>query len=179
MVTLTVLLFVLRAAAPAPSALGFSLKIEGETELRATISGPEADLAPGPFKGSIALNGSAAELPISGTVVHAAGQWRLPFVVRYADVPADWAERFRQDGFTYRLRSTGAAPREWTGTRAWKDVEVEGGKDSTSDYVVLDGVSLTHVSLLSSEASARVSVRNPFSFPLKAIPSSSRPPAPP
>jgi LEA14-like dessication related protein len=106
-------------------------------------------------------------MPVAGAVTHAAGRFLLAFVVRYADVPADWADRFQADGFTYRLRSAGGAAREWTGTRRWKDVEVDGGRDTMAEFVALDDVALTDVSLLSSEASARASVRNPFAFPLK------------
>ncbi len=165
MPALTILLFAVQAAA---GQLGFSLRVEGQTELKVTLSGPAAELAPGPFRGSIAVNGSASEVPVSGTVNHAGEFWQLPVVVRYADLPADWADRFRADGFTYRLRSTGGgAPREWSGTRSWKDVEVDGGRETLADFLTLDDVSLTELSLLSSEAQARVSVRNPFSFPLK------------
>ncbi len=165
MTFLALLFLLLPTAAAAPAPLGFELAVRGQTELRVTLSGPAADLAPGPFQGTIAVNGSAAAIPVSGTVVHAAGQWRLPVVVRYADLPADWAERFRMDGFAYRLRGPGG--REWTGTRSWKDVEIEGGRETVSEFLVLDDVALTDVSLLSSEARARLSVRNPFSFPLK------------
>lgn len=169
MTFLAVLLFLFRAAvATAPSApLGFVLGVHGQADLSVTLSGPATDLAPGPFKGSIAINGSASEMPIAGTVTHAGGRFVLPFVVRYADVPADWADRFQPDGFTYRLRSAGSPAREWTGTRRWKDVEVDGGRDTMAEFVALDDVALTNVSLLSSEASARASVRNPFAFPLK------------
>jgi len=166
---LAVLLFALRAAtaSPPPVPLGFTLAVHGQAELSVTLSGPAADLAPGPFKGSIAINGSASEMPVAGTVTHAGGQFHLRVVVRYADVPADWADRFRADGFAYRLRAAGSAPREWTGTRSWKDVEVEGGRDTMAEFLVLDDVALTDVSLLSSEARAKLSVRNPFAFPLK------------
>ena len=157
-----------RLAQPAPAApLSFTLALEGTASLRVTLSGPEADLAPGPFRGTISVNGSAAELPVVGTVAHANGKWQLPFSVKFADVPEDWADRFRADGFSYRLRSSGSPAREWTGTRAWKDVELEGNREAMSDFVALDDVQLTDVSLLTSEARARVSVRNPFSFPLK------------
>ncbi len=166
---LAVLLLALRVAIalPPPAPLGFTLAVHGQTDLSVTLSGPAADLAPGPFKGSIAINGSASEMPVAGTVTHASGQFRLRVVVRYADVPADWADRFRAEGFAYRLRATGSAPREWTGTRGWKDVEVEGGRDTMAEFLVLDDVALTDVSLLSSEARAKLSVRNPFAFPLK------------
>src|SRR5262249_18526652 len=99
-------LLALRLADLAPSTpLGFTLAVEGTASLRVTLSGPAADLAPGPFRGTIAVNGSAAELPVAGTITHANGRWLLPFSVKYTDVPADWAERFRPDGFSYRLRS--------------------------------------------------------------------------
>jgi LEA14-like dessication related protein len=163
-----VLAVVVRLAEPAPaSPLGISLALEGTASLRVTLSGPEADLAPGSFRGTISVNGSAAEVPVSGMVAHANGRWQLPFSVKFADVPEDWADRFRSDGFTYRLRSSGPPSREWTGTRAWKDVELEGSREAMSDFAALDDVALTDVSLLSSEARARVSVRNPFAFPLK------------
>lgn len=166
---LGLVLFALRLAGPvAPAPVGFSLALEGQANLRVTLSGPAADLAPGPFRGSIALNGSPSEMAVAGTVTHAGGQWLLPVSVRFADVPADWAERFRPDGFAYRLRSGGGgAPREWTGTRGWKDVELEGGRDALAGFLVLDDVSLTDVSLLSSEATAQLTVRNPFAFALK------------
>ena len=157
---------VLRLAEPAPPpGLGFALGVEGPTTLRVTFSGPASELPPGPFRGSVTINGSPAEMAVAGTVVHAGPQWRLPVVVRYADVPADWADRFRSEGFTYRLRAVSG--REWTGTRSWKDVELEGSREALSEFLVLDDVSLTHVSLLSSEARAQLTVRNPFAFPLK------------
>lgn len=152
-------------ADPAPAApVVFSLAVSGDTTLRVTLSGA-GDLAAGPFRGTIAINDSPAELPVSGPVERAGAQWRLPVTVRYADVPADWADRFRPDGFTYRLRA--ASGREWTGSCRWKDVEVEGSRDAAAEFLTLDDVSLTNVSLLSSEARARLTVRNPFAFPLK------------
>ena len=176
MLFLCALVFAVRLAGPAPAApLGLSLALEGTTKVRVTLSGPAADLAPGPFQGFLSLNGSAAELPVAGTVVKADERWLLPFTLAFADVPADWADRSQAGGFTYRLRSTGPAtataggssPREWKGSRGWKDVELEGSRDAMSEYLVLDDVVLTHVSLLSSEAEARLTIRNPFAFPLK------------
>ena len=150
-------------AAPA-SPVRFTLAISGETSIRVTLSGT-GDVPGGPFQGSIAVNGSAAELPLSGTVERAGKEWKLPVTVRYADVPADWADRFRADGFAYRLRS--ASGREWSGSARWEDVEVEGSRDAADEFLKLDDVTLTNVSLLSSEAQAQLMVRNPFSFPLK------------
>jgi len=168
MAVLTLLLLIVGispSADPAStSPVTFTLALENETTLKVTLSGA-GDLAAGPFQGSISINGSPAELPLSGTVVRESGRWRLPVTVRYADVPADWADRFRPDGFTYRLRA--ASGREWTGTSRWKEVELEGSRDAAAEFLKLDDVSLTNVSLLSSEARAQLTVRNPFSFPLK------------
>ncbi|HEY1434144.1 MAG TPA: LEA type 2 family protein [Thermoanaerobaculia bacterium] len=170
MTTLSLVLFVLSLAAPTPAPaapLGFTLGVEGPSTLRVTLSGPDAELAPGPFQGSIAINGSASEMAVAGTVSHAGGRWQLPVSIRYADVPQDWADRFRAEGFTYRLRLAGPSPREWSGKRLWKDVELEGSREALADFLVLDDVALTNVSLLSSEATAQLTVRNPFAFALK------------
>jgi len=164
-----VLAAVLLVAAQATAPLSFSLRIQGEKEMHATLSGPEADLGEGAFRGTIALNDSPAEMPVSGTVAHAGGRWTLPVTVRYADVPADWADRFRTETFSYRLRGNvgGAAPREWTGTRPWKEVEVESDKQTGAEFLKLQDVRLTEMSLLSSEAEAQIEIRNPLAFPLK------------
>ena len=166
MAAVVVLLLTLQAAAPPP--LTFSVRVENEKQAIVTISGPAAELPPGPFRGAIALNGSAIELPVSGALSHAGGRWRLPITVRFADVPADWADRFRPDGFSYRLKgSVGTASKEWNGRSAWKEVETDGSREVLSEFLVLDGVRLTQMSLLSSEAVAELAVRNPFSFDLK------------
>ncbi len=155
-------------AAPSGAPLQFSLRVEGERELRATLSGPAEELAPGAFRGTIAVNGSTAEMSVAGPVAHAGGRWRLPVVVKYSDVPSGWTEGFRADTFTYRLRGgTVGAAREWTGTRAWKDVEVEGGRDTLERFLALQDVRLTDMSLLSSEAVGELAIRNPFAFDLK------------
>ena len=86
--------------------------------------------------------------------------------VRYADVPADWADGFRTDTFTYRIRGRGgAAPREWTGTRRWKDVEVDAARDSDKFLALEDVRARPDVSLLSSEAARELVLVNPFAFP--------------
>lgn len=165
MALLPVLLLALHAGA---GALGFSVRVEADNQVRVTISGPAADLAPGAFRGAIALNGSSVELPLSGTVTHAGGRFQLPVTTRYADVPSEWADRFTPRTFTYRLKgSTGGEPREWGGSGAWKDVEIEGDRDVLSHFLSLEDVRLTELSLLSSEAEARLAIRNPFAFDLK------------
>src|SRR5262249_14387327 len=153
MAALALLALVFRLADPTPAAtpVRFTVAISGETSVRVTLSGT-GDVPGGPFQGSISVNGSAAELPLSGTVERTSKEWKLPATVRYADVPADWADRFRPDGFTYRLRS--ASGREWSGSAHWQDVEVEGSHDAAEEFVKLDDVALTNVSLMSSEAQA-------------------------
>lgn len=167
---LVLLLLALQGPPARPGPLAFTLRVEGDKELRATVTGgPAAELPEGPFRGTVALNGSPAELPVAGTVAHADGRWRLPLTVRYADIPADWADRFRPDTFTYRLRGAvaGGTGREWTGTEAWKEVAVESDKATGAEFLRLDDVRLTEMSLTSSEAEARLGVRNPLGFPLK------------
>lgn len=165
MAALAVFLFALQAAA---ANLAFEVRVEGIQKTLVTLSGPAGELPAGPFRGTISLNGSAAELPVSGTVAHVGGQWRLPVAVRYTDVPADWADRFRPDTFTYRLRgSTGGPPREWAGTRAWSDVEVDGEEQAQEQFLSLQDVRLTSLSFTSSEAVAEISVANPLAFDLK------------
>ncbi|MEP6994888.1 MAG: LEA type 2 family protein [Acidobacteriota bacterium] len=163
-------LALLLLALPSASApLSFHLRVEGQKELRATISGAAADLPPGVFRGTIALNGSPSEMPVAGTVEHKDGQWRLPLIVRYADVPADWADRFRTETFTYRLRgAVGTAPiREWTGTQSWKGVEVESDQQTGAEFLQLQNVQMTELSLFSSEAEAQLAILNPLGFPLR------------
>ena len=156
-------------AAPSAGPIRFSVQAAGDKEARATISGPAADLPPGPFRGTLALNGSTAELPVSGTVEHAGGQWRLPVAVKYAELPAAWTEGFRTDTFTYRLRGSsgvpGATPREWTGTQSFHDVEFEGG--DAEKFLSLQNVRLTEMSLLSSEAVGDLSILNPLGFDVR------------
>jgi len=167
MAALALLAVLLRVPEPTPapaSPVHFTLAIAGETSIRVTLSGT-GDVPGGAFQGTIAINGSPAELPLSGTVERAGKEWKLPVTVRYADVPADWADRFRPESFTYRLRS--ASGREWSGSARWQDVELEGSREAAEEYVKLDDVTLSNVSLLSSEANAQVTVRNPFSFPLR------------
>lgn len=155
----------LLGAAPSAGPLKFSVDAAGEKDAKATISGPAADLAPGPFRGTIAFNGSAAELPVSGTVTHASGRFSLPVTVRYADVPVAWTEGFRTDTFSYRLRATGGASREWSGTQSFKDVEFAGG--DSEKFLSLQDVRLTEMSLMSSEAVGELAILNPLSFDLR------------
>lgn len=134
----------------------------------ATLVGPAAGAPAGHFSGRISVNGSSAEVPVSGRAEGTPNGLRLPLTLRYSDVPQDWANRFRADTFDYRVsgRVAGTAPVEWTGTARWDDVGVEGERETVQRFVRLVTLELTDVSLLSSDARAVVAVRNPFSFPL-------------
>jgi len=156
-------------AATTAGPLKFSVQAAGEKEARATISGPAAELPPGPFQGSLTLNGSSAELPVAGTVTHAGDRFRLPVAVKYAELPAAWTEGFRTDTFSYRLRGSTGAPgatrREWTGTQSFHDVEFEGG--DSEKFLSLQKVRLTEMSLLSSEAVGDLAILNPLGFDVR------------
>jgi len=162
--TLVFLLAVLQSAAP-PSSL--SVQIEDEQKARVTISGTGADMPAGPFQGSVSVNGSDAKLPVSGTVTRSGSRWSLPIEVRFASVPADWAERLKPDAFSARLQGrVGDTAKEWTESGTWKEVEVDAGK-AQEKFLSLRDVQITEMTLTSSEAQAVLAIRNPFSFPLK------------
>jgi len=153
------------------ASLGRPLDIEVrpvEQSFTAVLSGPAAGLSAGAFRGALSLNGSREEVPVSGVAERQGSEWRLPITIRYADVPADWANRFRLGAFDYRLHgSVAGVPLELAGTKRWEAVEVEGDKSVVSRFLVLSSVEVTDFSFLESEARALLSVRNPFSFPLK------------
>ncbi len=161
------LLTALLVADPAPSsgALRFAIEVAGVTDARVTISGPEAELPAGPFRGFVSINGSTAELPIAGVVAHSEGKFRLPVTVRYTELPEAWTDGFRTDTFTYRIRSASGSPREWTGTQPFREVEVTG--ESSDKFLALRDVHLTDVSLLSSEAVGELMLVNPLGFDVK------------
>jgi LEA14-like dessication related protein len=163
---LSLLLAALLAALPAGS-LRFSVEVKGVTEARVTIMGPAAELPEGAFRGAVSVNGSPAEVPISGTVAHADGKFRLPVTVRYTDLPEAWTEGFRTDTFTYRVKggSGDGKPRQWTGTQAFEQVEVIG--EGSDKFLALENVRLTDMSLLSSEAVARLMLVNPLGFDVR------------
>ncbi len=93
----------------------------------------------------------------------------MPLTLRYADVPADWANRMRLGTLDYRVLGTiaGRERVEWSGSIPWSAVSVEGEQETASAFVRLSSLELTSFTLFESEARAVVSVRNPFSFPLK------------
>ena len=133
------------------------------------LSVAKTGLPAGAFSGSVALNGSSSEVPVTGVARTSGERAEISMKMPYRDVPEDWVRRFRASDFDYRLRGrvAGASPAEWSGTRRWADVEVDKQKEAASGFVKLTSIRLTEFSLLQSAAEAQVTVRNPLSFPLK------------
>jgi LEA14-like dessication related protein len=149
--------------------VGVAIRPGAADGFTAVVTGPAPGDAAGAFAGSLVLNGSPEGVAVTGRAERVGGRLRLALPLKYADIPADWTDRFRLGTFDYRLRGTvaGRDPIEWAGTLPWNDVAVEGEKDAVSYFVRLSALELTRFSLLESEARASVVVRNPFSFPLK------------
>ena len=148
---------------------------ESET-FTVVVSGAEPRAQAGAFSGSVSLNGSASEIPITGVARAAADRLELSLKVRYRDVPEDWIKRFRAADFDYRLRGRVAGEKavEWSGTRRWSEIAIEKGEEVASGFVKLGSIALTQFSLFESAAKADVTVKNPLSFPLKLASTSYR-----
>jgi LEA14-like dessication related protein len=154
-----------QTAAP-PTSL--SVRILDEQKARVTISGTGSDMPAGPFQGSVSVNGSDAKLPVTGTVTRSGAGWSLPIDVRFASVPADWAERIRPDTFACKLEGrVGETAKQWTESGNWKQVEVDAGKETQEKFLSLRDVRLTEMTLTSSEGVAELAIVNPFAFPLR------------
>lgn len=157
----------LLATTPAPVDLAIRPG-QGDT-FTAVIEGPQPGAASGPFAGALALNGSSAEVKVTGTAEREGGRLRIPVTIRYDAIPPDWADRFRLDAFELRLHGSlsGQNPIDWRSALAWSAVVVDGDRDTAARFVKLARIELTNFSLFESEAAAHVAVRNPFAFPLK------------
>jgi hypothetical protein len=166
MVALAVLSLLL-ALSPGP--LEVVLQPGAEETFAATLVGPATGSRGGRFEGSLSLNGSPAELPIKGNAEVAAGRLRIPLTLRYADVPADWANRYRPEGFDYRVRGRldGGESVEWAGRGAWEEVAVEGDRRTASRVLRLSSLEVTDLSFTESRGRAVLAVRNPFTFPVR------------
>ncbi len=162
-------LCLLALAAAASSPIGLVVRPGAGESFTAVVTGEAPGAASGAFSGALTLNGSPSELRVSGQAERTGGRLRIPLAVRYSDVPADWVERFRLRDFDYRLRGTVAGRErvEWSGAMRWAEVAIEGEKETAERFVRLGSLQLTSLSFFESEAQAQVSVRNPFSFPLK------------
>lgn len=163
---MTVLLFAILAATATPAQI---VVRPGPAEtLSATLSGAAPGARGGAFSGTLSVNGSPVGLPVSGRAEPSGNRLRVPVTLRYADVPQDWANRFRPATFDYRLsgRVAGGQEVQWAGTARWDDVGVEGERETVRRFVRLATLEVTDVSLSASTARAVLAVRNPFAFPL-------------
>ncbi len=134
------------------------------------LVGPADGVGAGEFRGSLSLNGSSVELPVSGRASAGGGRVRLEVAIRYADVPEDWLARLRPDSFEYRIRGevSGAGPVSWSGRMRWSEVVVSGGAGALSRFIELTSLELTDLSAKRSEGRAVLAIRNPFAFPVTA-----------
>jgi hypothetical protein len=133
----------------------------------ATFVGPAPGVDAGEFRGSLAINGSPAEMAVAGRAEPAGSRLRLRAILRYADVPGDWLRNFRPDTFDYRIRGEVAgAGVFWAGTLRWDQVTAAADGEALSHFVELASLELTALSVKHSEGRAVLSVTNPFSFTL-------------
>jgi LEA14-like dessication related protein len=160
-----VIAFLLLAAAAAPLEITIDPR---PGSFVVTFTGPVSEPASGPFRGSVALYGSAAEMPLSGRAEMSKGRLRVTASLRYADVPGDWLERFRREDFDYRVRVevSGGETVSWSGTERWDRVGVRGNGDTLEQFVKLSSLELTSLALTRSEGRGYLVVTNPFSFPI-------------
>jgi len=161
-------LFFLFASVAAPP-IAVAIRPVSADSFTVVASGDAAGDASGAFSGTIAFNGAGDPLAVAGRAERTGSRLRIALPLRYAQIPADWASRVRPGFFDYRLPGTvaGRDRVEWAGTLPWKDVSIEGEREVVSGFVRLSSLEVTRFSLFESEARAVVSVRNPFSFPLK------------
>jgi LEA14-like dessication related protein len=161
-----VLLSALAAGVLSAAPIGIAIDLQpGKVFLasfRAPASGPG-----GRFRGAVALYGSASEIKIEGRAEPVADRWEIRAAIPYAEIPPDWANRFRPDGFGYRLAGeVDGRPVSWAGREPWDAVSVAGGLETVGRFVKLSSFELTALSPQRSEARARLRVANPLSFPV-------------
>ena len=164
------LIWLLAQALLASAATPADIRVVPEPQaFTVVLSGAKPAASAGVFSGSVSLNGSSLEVPVTGLARVSGERLELSVKMRYRDVPEDWIKRFRASDFDYRLRGrvVGGSPVEWSGTRRWDQVEVEKREDAASGFVRLTSIQLTEFSLFESAARADVTVRNPLAFPLK------------
>ena len=102
-----ILLF-LPALQGAPAAVEITIDLKPGNSFDVLFAGPAAVSGTGDFRGSLAINDSAAEMPLAGRAEAAAGRARLVTTLRYADVPAQWMSRSRP-GAPAKLGKLGAS----------------------------------------------------------------------
>ena len=81
------------------------------------LSRAEPGAPAGEFSGSVSLNGSSSEVPVTGLARVSGKRLELSVKMRYRDVPEDWIKRFRASDFDYRLRGrvAGGSPARMVG----------------------------------------------------------------
>ncbi len=161
----------------APSALSLEITVDPRpVSCGAVLAGPAEGDGAGEFRGTLSLNGSSVELPVSGRGRAGGGRARLELSLPYADLPQDWLARLRPDSFEYRIRGeiAGAGPVSWSGRMRWKDVVVSGGREALSRFIELTSLELLGLSEKHSEGRAVLAIRNPFAFPVTASAASYR-----
>jgi LEA14-like dessication related protein len=164
------LIWLLAQALVASAATPADVRVVPELDaVTVILSGVEPGAPAGAFSGSVSMNGSSSEVPVTGVAQVSGERRELSVKMRYRDVPEDWIRRLRVSDFDYRLRGrvAGGNTVEWSGTRRWNQVSVEKREGAVSGFVKLASIQLTEFSLLESAARADVTVRNPLSFPLK------------
>jgi LEA14-like dessication related protein len=166
--------FLLLAAAAAPVEITVDPRPGGSFVV--SFAGPALPTSGGDFHGSVSLYGSTAEMPLVGRAETRGGLLRLSATLRYADVPADWLNRFRPDAFDYRVRAEIANGERvsWSGTERWSRVRFSGSEESLKSFVKLASLELTALSLTRSEGRAVLAITNPFSFPINLAAASYR-----
>lgn len=122
----------------------------------------------GPFSGLLSLNKSGTEIPVKGTAQSSPKRVQVTLKVKYSTVPEDWFNRFRISDFDYRLHGKIAGSRnvDWSGTKTYRQVEVETRDNGAADFVRVNSVALTQLTATDIAAYGKVSILNPMSFPL-------------
>ena len=164
-------LFLVLTSFIAPAASSQNIRVVPEPDsVTVILSGTGPASATGAFTGSLSLNGSSSQMPVTGSARASAEGLAVSLKINYRDIPEDWVARFRSADFDYRLRGRVADAQEieWSGTKRWEEVQVEKGHAAPSaNFIKLDAIELTEFSLFQSAAKAQVAVQNPLSFKLK------------
>jgi LEA14-like dessication related protein len=164
------LFWVLTIAALPASAVRIEVDPQPGRYFQAVLSGPAGQSSGGgEFRGAVALDGSSYELQLRGQARQEDGRLIVRAQIAYADVPRDWADHLRPEGFEYRIRGgvDGAEPVSWSGRLPWSAVVVAGDEGSALRFLRLTSFELTALSPRRSEGRAVLRVENPFAFPLR------------
>jgi len=166
------LFLLLTAGVTAAQAAGtHEIRVTPDAEgFTAVISNAAPGATAGSFAGKLSLNKSTAEIPVTGSAVIAGVRLSITIIVKYKDVPEDWANRFRMADFDYSLRGrvAGSHDIDSSGTKRWDGVDIDNShKAAAASFIKLGSMQMTEFSLLQSAAKADVKVKNPLSFPLK------------